>query len=110
MAFFLPPLLDRPATPILALAPRLGAGRALSFVWVFDPRVAGEPRDVHGEAIRLAEWSALDHGLAGNADLIVATYGAPVVANPLANLMHIDPVAGRGRTPRQRDGRSVNPT
>ena len=84
----------RPATPILALTPRLEVARALSLVWGVDPRVAGEQPDDHEEVVHLAERSALHYGLARPGDLIVVTHGAPVVAQTLTNLMRVHRVDG----------------
>lgn len=83
----------RPATPILALTPRPEVARALCLVWGVDPRVAREQPDDHEEVVHLAEQSALHHGLARAGDLIVVTHGAPVVAQPLTNLMRVHRVA-----------------
>jgi pyruvate kinase len=84
----------RPSTPILALTPRLEVARALSLVWGVEPRVAPDQPDDHEEVVHLAEQSALRYGLASPGDLIVVTHGAPVVAQPLTNLMRIHRIGG----------------
>lgn len=84
----------RPATPILALTSRLEVARALSLVWGVAPRVAPDQPDDHEEVVHLAEQSALRYGLASPGDLIVVTHGAPLVAQPLTNLMRIHRIGG----------------
>ncbi len=84
----------RPKTPILALTPRVEVARALSMVWGVQSRVAQEQPDDHEEVVHLAERAALRCGLAESGDLIVVTHGAPVVAQPLTNLMRVHRVTG----------------
>ncbi|MBZ5588116.1 MAG: pyruvate kinase [Acidobacteriia bacterium] len=84
----------RPATPILALTPRIEVARALSLVWGVIPRVVNEQPDDHEEVVHLAERAALHERLAAPGDLLVVTHGAPVTAQPLTNLMRVHRVAG----------------
>jgi pyruvate kinase len=79
----------RPATPILALTPHPEVARALSFVWGVEPRVSAETPEDHEEIVRLAERMALQQRRVAPGDLIVVTHGAPVVAQPLTNLMRV---------------------
>ena len=84
----------RPATPILALTPRVEVARALALVWGVIPRVVVEQPDDHEEVVRLAEREAVREGLAAQGDLVVVTHGAPVTAQPLTNLMRVHRVGG----------------
>jgi pyruvate kinase len=84
----------RPATSILALAPRVEVVRALTLVWGVQPRVSADQPADHEEVVRLAERAAVRDRLAKPGDLIVVTHGAPVVAQPLTNLMRVHRVTG----------------
>ncbi len=84
----------RPPTAILALTPLIDVARALTLVWGVEPRVAKEQPDDHEEVVHLAERAVLRCELAKPGDVIVVTHGAPVVAQPLTNLMRVHRVTG----------------
>jgi pyruvate kinase len=79
----------RPLTPILALAPRVEVVRALTLVWGVQPRVSAEQPADHEEVVRLAQRATVRERLAKPGDVIVVTHGAPLVAQPLTNLMRV---------------------
>ena len=79
---------ERPAHPILAIAPTADVARRLGLVWGLEPRVATQPRDIAAMTDEAAHLAA-DLGLAlpGSRVLIIA--GPPLGAPGAANLLRI---------------------
>ncbi|HEY2178142.1 MAG TPA: pyruvate kinase [Caulobacteraceae bacterium] len=79
---------ERPAHPILALAPDETVARRLGLVWGLEPRVASQPRGVAAMTDEAAHLAA-DLGLAEPGARILIIAGPPLGAPGAANLLRI---------------------
>jgi pyruvate kinase len=86
---------ERPAHPILALAPDERVARRLGLVWGVEPRVASQPRGIAAMTDEAAHLAA-DLGLAAPAARVLIIAGPPLGAPGAANLLRIAH-APRGR-------------
>jgi pyruvate kinase len=79
---------ERPAHPILAIAPEEKVARRLGLVWGLEPRVASQPRGVAAMTDEAAHLAA-DLGLAEPGARILIIAGPPLGAPGAANLLRI---------------------
>jgi pyruvate kinase len=87
---------ERPAHPILAIAPNPRVARSLGLVWGLEPRVGSQPRGVVAMTDEAAHLCA-DLGLAAPDTRILIIAGPPLGAPGAANLLRITH-APRART------------
>jgi len=88
---------ERPAHPILAIAPNPAVARRLGLVWGLEPRVASQPRGVAAMTDEAAHLAA-DLGLAASGARVLIIAGPPLGAPGAANLLRIT------HAPRARSG------
>ncbi|MHB8528106.1 MAG: pyruvate kinase [Caulobacteraceae bacterium] len=86
---------ERPAHPILAIAPDIAVARRLGLVWGTEPRVASQPRGVAAMTDDAAHLAA-DLGLAAPGARVLIIAGPPLGSPGAANLLRITH-APRGR-------------
>ncbi|MGH7017365.1 MAG: pyruvate kinase, partial [Caulobacteraceae bacterium] len=79
---------ERPAHPILAIAPDMTVARRLGLVWGTEPRVASQPRGVAAMTDEAAHMAA-ELGLAGPGARILIIAGPPLGSPGAANLLRI---------------------
>ncbi|HZL00239.1 MAG TPA: pyruvate kinase [Caulobacteraceae bacterium] len=79
---------ERPAHPILAIAPDDGVARRLALVWGLEPRVASQPRGVAAMTEEAAHMAA-DLGLAEAGGRVLIIAGPPMGAPGAANLLRL---------------------
>ncbi|HEY7852316.1 MAG TPA: pyruvate kinase [Caulobacteraceae bacterium] len=79
---------ERPALPILAIAPEAAIARRLGLVWGLEPRVASQPRGIAAMTDEAAHLAA-DLGLASPGARILIIAGPPLGAPGAANLLRI---------------------
>jgi len=79
---------ERPAHPILAIAPDQDVARRLGLVWGIEPRVASQPRGVAAMTDEAAHLAA-DLGLAAPGARVLIIAGPPMGAPGAANLLRI---------------------
>ncbi len=79
---------ERPAHPILAIAPDVGVARRLALVWGLEPRVVRQPRGVAALTDEAAHMAA-DLGLAAPGGRLLIIAGPPLGSPGAANLMRI---------------------
>jgi pyruvate kinase len=90
---------ERPAHPILAIAPNAQVARRLGLVWGLEPRVASQPRGVAAMTDDAAHLAA-DLGLAASGARVLIIAGPPMGAPGAANILRIT------HAPRARTGAS----
>lgn len=79
---------ERPATPILALTPKLATARRLTIAWGVHPVPFEEVGDI-GEMVAHAASAALDNGFARTGDCVVVIAGLPFGRSGSTNLLHV---------------------
>jgi pyruvate kinase len=79
---------ERPAHPILAIAPNPRVARRLGLVWGLEPRVASQPRGIAAMTDEAAHLCA-DLGLAAADSRILIIAGPPLGSPGAANLLRI---------------------
>src|SRR5215472_13483509 len=79
---------ERPAHPILAIAPTIDVARRLGLVWGLEPRVASQPRGVAAMTDEAAHLAS-DLGLAASGARVLIIAGPPLGAPGAANLLRI---------------------
>jgi pyruvate kinase len=79
---------ERPAHPILAIAPNLDVARRLGLVWGLEPRVASQPRGVAAMTDEAAHLAS-DLGLAASGARVLIIAGPPLGSPGAANLLRI---------------------
>lgn len=79
---------ERPAHPILAIAPDIAVARRLGLVWGLEPRVASQPRGIAAMTDEAAHLAA-DLGLASAGARVLIIAGPPMGAPGAANLLRI---------------------
>jgi pyruvate kinase len=79
---------ERPAHPILAIAPDDIVARRLGVVWGLEPRVASQPRGIAAMTDEAAHLAA-DLGLAAPGARVLIIAGPPMGAPGAANLLRI---------------------
>ena len=94
---------ERPAHPILAIAPDLDIARRLGLVWGVEPRVASQPRGIAAMTDEAAHLAA-DLGLAAPGARVLIIAGPPMGAPGAANLLRI------AHAPRARVGQGPGST
>jgi pyruvate kinase len=88
---------ERPAHPVLAIAPDLAVARRLCLVWGLEPRVATQPRGIAAMTDEAAHMAA-DLGLSPPGGRILIIAGPPLGAPGAANLLRLTH-APRARSP-----------
>jgi pyruvate kinase len=79
---------ERPAHPILAIAPNERVARGLGMVWGLEPRIATQARDIAAMTDDAAQLAA-DLGLAATGARVLIVAGPPMGAPGAANLLRI---------------------
>jgi pyruvate kinase len=79
---------ERPALPVLAIAPDPSVARRLGLVWGIEPRVASQPRGIAAMTDEAAHLAA-ELGLAAPGGRVLIIAGPPMGAPGAANLLRI---------------------